>query len=130
MLGTPDQPLHALLGELADFDAADRAAILATLSPEERDRVRRLLDDGNLPPERVAEPADLTGPIMGAAAGLHRHDTRRQRGEELQQFRAMNLLAKNDAAVGVRRVRLKNSLGDIQADYANFLHGRLPQVVR
>ena len=61
MLGTPDQPLHALLGELADFDAADRAAILATLSPEERDRVRRLLDDGNLPPERVAEPADLTG---------------------------------------------------------------------
>jgi len=61
MLGTPDQGLHALLGELADFDPADRAAILAALSPEERDRVRRLLDDGNLPPERVAEPADLTG---------------------------------------------------------------------
>jgi len=61
MLRMPDQGLHALLGELADFDAADRAAILATLSPEERDRVRLLLDDGNSPLERTAEPADLTG---------------------------------------------------------------------
>ena len=61
MLGTPDQGLHALLGELADFDAVDRAAILAALSPEERDRVRLLLDDGTMRPAGVAEPADLTG---------------------------------------------------------------------
>jgi hypothetical protein len=61
MLGTPDQGLHALLGELADFDAADRAAILAALSLEERDRVRRLLDDDAMPSERLAGPADLTG---------------------------------------------------------------------
>jgi len=54
MLGTPDQGLHALLGELADFDAADRAAILAALSPEERDRVRRLLDGDAMPSERLA----------------------------------------------------------------------------
>ena len=61
MLGTSDQGLHALLGELADFDAADRAAILAALSAEERERIRLLLDDGTLPPERVVGPADLTG---------------------------------------------------------------------
>ena len=61
MLRMPDQGLHALLGELADFDAVDRAAILAALSPEERDRVRLLLDDGTMRPAGVAEPADLTG---------------------------------------------------------------------
>jgi len=57
----PDQRLPALLAELADFDAADRAAILATLSPEERERIRLLLDNDTMPRERLAEPADLAG---------------------------------------------------------------------
>jgi hypothetical protein len=76
----------------------------------------------------MAKLADLAGPMMSAWAGFHRDKTRRLGREEAQNLLAPQLLTKDRRAGGIRAVGLKDVLGQIQADGANFRHGRSPVV--
>jgi len=49
--------------------------------------------------------------------------------EEVQQLASADPPAENRLAALISTVRVKNMLGDIQANRGNFRHGRLPQVV-
>src|SRR4051794_32572352 len=73
----------------------------------------------------MTELGDLTPPIMRAAAGLHGHRAGRQRCQERQKLAAAQLLAKDHRARAVSPMELKDVLGEIEADGANLVHGRL-----
>jgi hypothetical protein len=79
-------------------------------------------------PYLVAEPLQLTPPVMGAGTGLQRHDAPWLLCEECQQPHAADPFAERHAPALIDTVRVKNMLGDIQPDRGNLLHGRLPQV--
>src|SRR5690348_6560717 len=49
--------------------------------------------------------------------------------EEIQKLSSTDPLAEYRSTTLNRSVNLKDVLGDIQTDYDNFRHGRLPQVV-
>src|SRR4051794_11717668 len=73
----------------------------------------------------MAELGDLAAPVVGAATGLHGHRAGRQRCEERQKLAAAQLLAKDHRARAVSPMELKDVLGEIEADGANLVHGRL-----
>ncbi|WP_333606334.1 hypothetical protein [Novosphingobium sp.] len=50
-------------------------------------------------------------------------------GKEIQQLTACDLPGENLMTTRIRPVGMKNMLSDIKTDYANFTHGRLPQVM-
>src|SRR4051812_42297232 len=62
---------------------------------------------------------------MRAAARLHGHRAGRQRCQECQKLAAAQLLAKDHRARTVSPMELKDVLGEIEADSANLVHGRL-----
>ena len=63
-------------------------------------------------PHRVAKLCDLARPVMGRAAGLHRHDAGRKPGEEIQNLPPLELLAKQtQRPAASAAVNLKNLLG-------------------
>src|SRR4051794_26409019 len=73
----------------------------------------------------MAELGDLTPPVVGAATGLHGHRTGRQRCQEREKLAAAQLLAKDNRARAVSPMELKDVFGEIEADGANLVHGRL-----
>src|SRR3954463_2235500 len=73
----------------------------------------------------MTELGDLTAPIMRAATRLHGHRAGRQRCEERQKLAAAQLLAKDHRARAVSPMKLKDVLGEIEADGANLVHERL-----
>src|SRR5215210_3810820 len=101
---------------------ADRLGIghVVLLSLDERLHVRRR-DQLH----RVAELGDLAAPIMSAATRLHGHRAGRQRCQERQNLSAAQLLAKDHRACAVSPMELKDVLGEIEADGADLVHGRL-----
>jgi hypothetical protein len=73
----------------------------------------------------MAQSSKLTCPVMGAAAGLHRHHTGGLASEELQNLLASQPLTEDYLAGSIRPVRLKDVLRQIQADRDTLRHGRL-----
>src|SRR3954470_3920109 len=69
--------------------------------------------------------SDLTPPVVGAATGLHGHRAGRQRCQERQKLAAAQLLAKDHRPRAVSPMELKDVLGEIEADGADRVHGRL-----
>src|SRR3954453_20545885 len=59
------------------------------------------------------------------AFALHGHRAGRQRGQECQKLAAAQLLAKDHRARAVSPMELKDVLGEIEADGADLVHGRL-----
>ena len=78
-------------------------------------------------PHVVSELCDRARPVMGRAAGLHRHEAGAQLGEEAQNLAPLELLAQNATPRLIGAVNLKNQLGQVQTDYANLAHGWLPR---
>jgi hypothetical protein len=73
----------------------------------------------------VTQRSDLTGPVVGAGAGLHRHQATWLAGEKRQQLISSQLLAEDHAAGSIRAMRLKDRLGQVEPDCDNLFHGRL-----
>src|SRR3954464_6835771 len=73
----------------------------------------------------MTELGDLAAPIVSAATGLHGYRTGRQRGQERQQLAPAQPLAKDHSARAVGSMELKDVLGEIEADGAHRVHGRL-----
>src|SRR4029453_6236896 len=73
----------------------------------------------------MTELGNLTAPIVSAATGLHGHRAGRQRCEERQKLAAAQLLAKDHRARTVSPMKLKDVLGEIEADGAHLVHERL-----
>src|SRR5215218_6421670 len=73
----------------------------------------------------MTELGDLAAPIVSAATRLHGHRAGRERGQERKQLAAAQLLAKDHRARAVSPMELKDVLGEIEADGANLVHGRL-----
>src|SRR3954471_14540555 len=73
----------------------------------------------------MTELGDLAPPIVSAATGLHGYRTGRQRGQERKQLAPAQLLAKDHRARAVGPMELKDVLGEIEADGAHRVHGRL-----
>ena len=67
-------------------------------------------------------------PSDGRPRTLQRDDAPRLRCKELQQLAARDFAAEHRSAAGVRAVRVRNMLGDIQLDSGNLVNGRLPLV--
>src|SRR4051794_20580730 len=74
---------------------------------------------------RVAELGDLAPPIVSARAGLQGHRAGWKRGQERKELAAAQPLAKDHRARAVSSVQLKDVLGEIEADGAHLVHGRL-----
>src|SRR3954447_20401105 len=62
---------------------------------------------------------------MRAATGLHGYRAGRQRCQERQKLAAAQLLSKDHRARAVSPMKLKDVFGEIEADGANLVHGRL-----
>src|SRR6476661_1370720 len=77
----------------------------------------------------MAKLGKLTGPVMRSTTCLQRYRAIRLRCKEIQQLSSTDPLAKYRSTPLIRSVNVKDVLGDIQTDYDNFRHGRLPQVV-
>src|SRR5829696_4020760 len=73
----------------------------------------------------MTELGDLAPPVVGARAGLHGYRAGRQRCQERQKLAAAQLLAKDHRARAVSPMELKDVLGEIEADGAHRVHGRL-----
>src|SRR3954454_8485502 len=73
----------------------------------------------------MTELGDLAPPIVSAATRLQGHCAGRQRGQERQQLAPAQLLAKDHRARAVGPMELKDVLGEIEADGAHRVHGRL-----
>ena len=80
-------------------------------------------------PDLVPQLDQLAGPMVGAAAGLHADQARRQVGEERQQLASGQLLAQHRPALRVGTVHLEPGLCQVEPDCRNLRHGRLPLVV-
>jgi hypothetical protein len=77
----------------------------------------------------MAKLGELTGPVMRSTTCLQRYRAIRLRCEEIQQLSSINPPAEYHSTPLIRSVNVKDVLGNIQTDYDNFRHGRLPQVV-
>jgi hypothetical protein len=69
----------------------------------------------------MAQAAQLSRPPVATAAGFHRHQHGAALGKERQHFIATQLDALDLAGRWIDAVQLKDTLGDIHADYA-MLH--------
>ncbi len=76
-------------------------------------------------PRHVAQLADLTRPVMRPGAGLHRHRTWWLGGEEREQLRPHQPLAKHHMAGRIRPMCMEHSLSDVQSNRVSLSHGRL-----
>ncbi|MGY4474506.1 hypothetical protein ACVILL_001920 [Bradyrhizobium sp. USDA 3364] len=74
----------------------------------------------------MAKLRELTRPVMGSATCLQSHRATRLGREEIQQLSSADPFAEYNSPVPVRSMSVENMLGDVQTDYANFGHGRLP----
>ena len=74
----------------------------------------------------MAKLCELTGPVMGSATCLHSYRATRLRREEIQQLCSADPFAEYSSPFPVCSMGVENMLGDIQTDYANLRHGRLP----
>src|SRR5215475_14259182 len=77
----------------------------------------------------MAKLCELTRPVMRSTARLQRYRAPRMGCEEIQKLSSTDPLAEYRSTPLIRSVNVKGVLGDIQTDYDNFRHGRLPQVV-
>src|SRR5689334_6843097 len=73
----------------------------------------------------MTELGDLAPPIVSAATRLQGDRAGRQRGQERKQLAPAQLLAKDHSARAVSPMELKDVLGEIEADGAHLVHGRL-----
>src|SRR3954464_127512 len=73
----------------------------------------------------MTELGDLAAPVVGAATGLQGDRVGRQRCQEGQNLAAVQLLAKDHRARAVGSMELNDVLGEIEADGADLVHGRL-----
>src|SRR5829696_10296061 len=73
----------------------------------------------------MTELGDLAPPVVGARAGLHGYRAGRQRCQEREELAAAQRLAKDHRARAVSPMELKDVLGEIEADGAHRVHGRL-----
>ena len=74
----------------------------------------------------VAELLELARPLVGARAGFHADEARRQRGDEFEQLGARHARAHQHAlACGIHAVNSKDVLGEIDSDGDNGRHGPL-----
>jgi hypothetical protein len=63
--------------------------------------------------------------MVRAPTSFQRDRTTLVPSKELEQLPSADLAAEQRSPARIRAVRMKNILGDIQTDYANFRHGRL-----
>jgi hypothetical protein len=73
-------------------------------------------------PDPVTEPPQFPAPVMGARAGLHADQTRRELGEARQQLRPGQGLPQHDPAVLIHPVQTEHCLCQIDPDGSN-VHG-------
>src|SRR4051812_18499054 len=73
----------------------------------------------------MTELGDLAPPIVSAATRLQGHRAGRQRGQERKQLAPAQLLATDHRARAAGSMELKDVLGEIEADGAHRVHGRL-----
>jgi hypothetical protein len=74
----------------------------------------------------MAKLGELTGPVMCSTTRLQRYRATRLGREEIEQLSSADPLAEQCSTAPIYSVRVKNMLRDIQTDYANLWHGRLP----
>jgi hypothetical protein len=77
----------------------------------------------------MAKLGELAGPVMRSTTRLQRYRATRMGCEEIQKLSSTDPLAEYRSTPLIRSVNVKDVLGDVQTDYDNFRHGRLPQVV-
>ncbi|ANB33762.1 hypothetical protein A6024_06380 [Rhodovulum sulfidophilum] len=73
----------------------------------------------------VTQRCQLPPPEMHTTPGLHRHQTRRQTGEELEHLSPPELLAQDSIAFAVSTMDLEQVLREVQPDRDNLRHDRL-----
>jgi len=74
----------------------------------------------------MAQLPYLTAPEVGAAAGFHRDNARRQLAEKLQNLSSTQLLAQDRSTSAVGSMHLKHILSQIEPDRDNLRHDRPP----
>jgi hypothetical protein len=77
----------------------------------------------------MAKLGELASPVMRSTTRLQRYPAPGMGCKEVQKLSSTDPLAKYRSTPLIRSVNVKDVLGDIQTDYDNFRHGRLPQVV-
>lgn len=77
----------------------------------------------------MAQLLQLSRPMVCATAGFQRNKATRLRGEKIKQVAATNPSAENLPTAPICPMGMENVLRNIEANYANFVHGRLPQVM-
>ena len=107
------------------------------LGPLAQARVEVVVAEGNLASlavarkagavhECLAELGELAGPVVGTGAGFHGDNTRRQRGNQLEQLAARHRRAQQHGlAFLIASMHGKHVLGEIDADGQNG-HGPSP----
>lgn len=75
----------------------------------------------------MAQLPNLAAPEMGAATGLHRHDTRLKLPEEGQHLNLSQLLAQQCTTRGISKVRLEYTLRQVEPDRDNLRLDRPPR---
>jgi len=73
----------------------------------------------------VAELGDLAAPKVSAATRFHGHRAGREGCQERENLATAQLLAKDHGARAVSPMELKDVLGEVEADGAHLVHGRL-----
>ena len=77
-------------------------------------------------PDLMTQRAQLARPIMRRRTGFHAHQHRRQLAEKRDHVAPAQTAADQYRAGIVNAVNLKNLLGEIKSNRANFHRGRLP----
>ncbi|MGF6653550.1 hypothetical protein OKW34_004139 [Paraburkholderia youngii] len=68
----------------------------------------------------MTKPRQHTGPVMGAATGLHDDTTHGPVGEERYELRSFQNFAVNRASFGLDIVNLENALGQVDGNGRGF----------
>jgi hypothetical protein len=75
----------------------------------------------------MAKLGELPGPVMRSTTCLQRYPATWLGCEEIQKLSSTDPLAEYRSTPLIRSLNVKDVLGDIQTDYDNLRHGRLPQ---
>ncbi|MCC8954532.1 hypothetical protein H8B02_14070 [Bradyrhizobium sp. Pear77] len=86
----------------------------------------RLYIGGRDQPNFMAKLSELAGPVMCSTTRLQRYRATRLGREEIPPLSSADPLAEHCSTLSICSVHVKNVLGDIQTDYDNLRHGRLP----